>query len=148
MINTLVPYGTPLAKNTGKWAADIYDGQRTRVGGYFMGASSKRGVVSVITMLILTWTTPFQKILHELRQLRFPAVMATTGLLYLAILTAFGTDLVARAQVVYCEGYLWDLPDAKAALLAGMEAVDRVVTVYDDKGISRWALQVGFRYKF
>ena len=31
-------------------------------------------------------------------------------------------DLVARAQVVYCEGYLWDLPDAKAALLAGMEA--------------------------
>jgi len=32
------------------------------------------------------------------------------------------TDLVARAQVVYCEGYLWDLPDAKAALLAGMEA--------------------------
>jgi sugar/nucleoside kinase (ribokinase family) len=32
------------------------------------------------------------------------------------------TDLVARAEVVYCEGYLWDLPDAKAALLAGMEA--------------------------
>lgn len=30
-------------------------------------------------------------------------------------------DLVARASVVYCEGYLWDLPDAKAALLAGME---------------------------
>ena len=32
------------------------------------------------------------------------------------------TDLVARAKVVYCVGYLWDLPDAKAALLAGMEA--------------------------
>lgn len=32
------------------------------------------------------------------------------------------TDLVARAQITYCEGYLWDLPDAKAALLAGMEA--------------------------
>jgi len=30
-------------------------------------------------------------------------------------------DLVERAKVVYCEGYLWDLPDAKAALLAGME---------------------------
>ena len=27
----------------------------------------------------------------------FSAVMAATGLLYLAILTAFGTDLVARA---------------------------------------------------
>ncbi len=32
------------------------------------------------------------------------------------------TDLVARAQITYCEGYLWDLPDAKAALLAGMDA--------------------------
>jgi sugar/nucleoside kinase (ribokinase family) len=32
------------------------------------------------------------------------------------------TDLVARAKVLYCEGYLWDLPDAKAALTKGMEA--------------------------
>jgi sugar/nucleoside kinase (ribokinase family) len=30
-------------------------------------------------------------------------------------------DVVARAKVVYCEGYLWDLPDAKAALVKGME---------------------------
>lgn len=47
IINTLLPYGAPLAKNTGKWAADVYDAQAPRVGGYFMGASSKRGVVSV-----------------------------------------------------------------------------------------------------
>lgn len=32
-----------------------------------------------------------------LRERRYSAVMAATGLLYLAILTAFGTDLVARA---------------------------------------------------
>ncbi len=30
--------------------------------------------------------------------------------------------LVATAQVVYCEGYLWDLPDAKAALAKAMDA--------------------------
>ena len=30
--------------------------------------------------------------------------------------------LVQSAQVVYCEGYLWDLPDAKAAMVKGMEA--------------------------
>jgi sugar/nucleoside kinase (ribokinase family) len=30
--------------------------------------------------------------------------------------------LVASAEVVYCEGYLWDLPDAKAALVKGMDA--------------------------
>ena len=29
---------------------------------------------------------------------------------------------VAEAEVVYCEGYLWDLPDAKAALTKGMDA--------------------------
>jgi signal transduction histidine kinase len=47
LMNTLVPYGTPLAKRSGPWAAKIYDGQTTRVGGYFIGAQSKRGVVSV-----------------------------------------------------------------------------------------------------
>lgn len=32
----------------------------------------------VLTMLLLTWTTPFQDILHELRRLRLPSVMLTT----------------------------------------------------------------------
>ena len=32
-----------------------------------------------------------------LRERQYSAVMAATGLLYLAILTAFGTDLIARA---------------------------------------------------
>lgn len=31
-------------------------------------------------------------------------------------------DLVAAADIVYCEGYLWDLPDAKAAIRVGMDA--------------------------
>jgi signal transduction histidine kinase len=47
LMNTLVPYGTPLAKKSGNWAAKIYDGQKTHVGGYFIGAQSGRGVVSV-----------------------------------------------------------------------------------------------------
>ena len=47
LLNTLVPYGTPLAKRSGPWAARAYDGQKTHVGGYFIGARSKRGVVSV-----------------------------------------------------------------------------------------------------
>ena len=34
-----------------------------------------------------------------LRERRYSAVMAATGLLYLAILTAFGMDLVARATL-------------------------------------------------
>jgi hypothetical protein len=32
-----------------------------------------------------------------LRERQYAAVMAATGLLYLAILTAFGTDVLARA---------------------------------------------------
>lgn len=31
-------------------------------------------------------------------------------------------SLVARGRVVYCEGYLWDEPDAKAALVKAMDA--------------------------
>lgn len=30
-------------------------------------------------------------------------------------------DLVASAQVLFCEGYLWDLPDAKAAIRLAMD---------------------------
>ncbi|MFC5511601.1 ATP-binding protein [Massilia jejuensis] len=47
VVNTLVPYGTPLAVNSGSWAAKAYDAQATSVGGYFFGTRSKRGVVSV-----------------------------------------------------------------------------------------------------
>jgi signal transduction histidine kinase len=54
LMNTLVPYGTPLAQRSGPWAAKIYDGQKTHVGGYFIGAKSKRGVVSVNVPLPLS----------------------------------------------------------------------------------------------
>jgi hypothetical protein len=49
-------------------------------------------VVCAVTtgvLLLVTWLA--------LRERYYSAVMAATGLLYLAILTAFGTDLVARA---------------------------------------------------
>ena len=49
-------------------------------------------VVCAITTLILVGVTWL-----ALRERFYSAVMAATGLLYLAILTAFGTDLVARA---------------------------------------------------
>ncbi len=49
-------------------------------------------VVSALTTLVLVWVTRL-----ALREQYYSAVMAATGLLYLAILTAFGTDVVARA---------------------------------------------------
>jgi hypothetical protein len=45
--------------------------------------------VTTIGLIGFTWA--------ELRERYYSAVMAATGLLYLAILTAFGTDLIARA---------------------------------------------------
>jgi len=45
--------------------------------------------VTTIGLVALTW--------FALKERYYSAVMAATGLLYLAILTAFGTDLVARA---------------------------------------------------
>ncbi len=48
--------------------------------------------VSAITTVVLVYVTKL-----ALREQYYSAVMAATGLLYLAILTAFGTDVVARA---------------------------------------------------
>ena len=47
--------------------------------------------LTTIALVAVTWLA--------LRERSYSAVMAATGLLYLAILTAFGTDLVARAVV-------------------------------------------------
>jgi sugar/nucleoside kinase (ribokinase family) len=49
---------------------------------------------------------------------------------YLGVSSLIGPDdidesLVADAEVVYCEGYLWDLPDAKAAIQKAMDAAHR-----------------------
>jgi uncharacterized membrane protein YjjB (DUF3815 family) len=49
-------------------------------------------VVSAITTVVLVYVTRL-----ALREKYYSAVMAATGLLYLAILTAFGMDLVPRA---------------------------------------------------
>jgi hypothetical protein len=49
-------------------------------------------VVCALTTMILAYVTRV-----VLRERYYSAVMAATGLLYLAILTAFGTDIVARA---------------------------------------------------
>ena len=49
-------------------------------------------VACAVTTLVLTIVTK-----AALKEKAYSAVMAATGLLYLAILTAFGTDLVARA---------------------------------------------------
>ncbi len=49
-------------------------------------------VACAVATLVLTFVTQ-----AALKEKAYSAVMAATGLLYLAILTAFGTDLVARA---------------------------------------------------
>lgn len=66
------------------WSGTIDDGWGGMLG-WFWGASA-------ITTIGLVGVT-----VAALREKQYSAVMAATGLLYLAILTAFGTDLVARA---------------------------------------------------
>ena len=45
--------------------------------------------VTTLGLLVMTW--------YALKEKAYSAVMAATGLLYLAILTAFGMDLIPRA---------------------------------------------------
>jgi hypothetical protein len=66
------------------WTGAVDDGWGGTLG-WFWGACA----ISTIVLVLVTKAA--------LREREYSAVMAATGLLYLAILTAFGTDLVARA---------------------------------------------------
>ncbi len=66
------------------WSGSIDDGYGGMLG-WFWGACA----VTTIGLVVVTRAA--------LKERQYSAVMAATGLLYLAILTAFGTDLVARA---------------------------------------------------
>lgn len=62
----------------------VDDGYAGMLGWFWIACAVTTGVLAVVTRLAL-------------KERYYSAVMAATGLLYLAILTAFGTDLVARA---------------------------------------------------
>ena len=62
----------------------INDGYNGLLGWFWVACAVTTGGLLVVTRLAL-------------KERAYSAVMAATGLLYLAILTAFGTDLVARA---------------------------------------------------
>jgi signal transduction histidine kinase len=47
LMNTLVPWGTPLPKVTGRWAGQVIAAQRTRVSGYFVGTVAQRPTIAV-----------------------------------------------------------------------------------------------------
>lgn len=62
----------------------VDDGWSGQLGWFWAACAVTTGVLAVVT-------------LKALKERAYSAVMAATGLMYLAILTAFGTDLVARA---------------------------------------------------
>jgi hypothetical protein len=66
------------------WTGAIDDGWNGTLGWFWAACA--------VTTIVLVFVTK-----AALRERYYSAVMAATGLLYLAILTAFGTDLVARA---------------------------------------------------
>jgi signal transduction histidine kinase len=47
MLNTLVPWGAPLPEYAAKWVQEVYDAQKTRVSGYFIGTLARRPTVSI-----------------------------------------------------------------------------------------------------
>jgi hypothetical protein len=66
------------------WNGSIDDGYAGLLGWFWAACA-----VTTIVLVVVTRAA--------LKERAYSAVMAATGLLYLAILTAFGTDLVARA---------------------------------------------------
>jgi hypothetical protein len=66
------------------WTGTVDDGWGGTLGWFWAACA-----ITTIVLVVVTRAA--------LREREYSAVMAATGLLYLAILTAFGTDLVARA---------------------------------------------------
>jgi len=66
------------------WTGSVDDGWNGTLGWFWAACA--------VTTIVLVFVTK-----AALKERYYSAVMAATGLLYLAILTAFGTDLVARA---------------------------------------------------
>jgi hypothetical protein len=66
------------------WTGAVDDGWGGVLGWFWAACAVTTGILVRVTVAAL-------------RERQYSAVMAATGLLYLAILTAFGTDLVARA---------------------------------------------------
>jgi hypothetical protein len=66
------------------FTGSVDDGWGGQLGWFWVACAITTGVLAVVT-------------LKALQERAYSAVMAATGLMYLAILTAFGTDLVARA---------------------------------------------------
>ncbi|MGA1346716.1 MAG: hypothetical protein ACO35E_12180, partial [Ilumatobacteraceae bacterium] len=66
------------------WTGSVDDGWGGVLGWFWGACALTTGVLVRVTVAAL-------------RERQYSAVMAATGLLYLAILTAFGTDLVSRA---------------------------------------------------
>jgi hypothetical protein len=79
VIAMLIPTGM-----LGVWSGSIDDGWGGMLGWIWAACA-----VTTIVLVLVTKAA--------LRERQYSAVMAATGLLYLAILTAFGTDIVARA---------------------------------------------------
>ena len=79
VISLLLPTGM-----VSVWTGSVDDGWNGTLGWFWAACA-----VTTIVLVVVTKAA--------LRERYYSAVMAATGLLYLAILTAFGTDLVARA---------------------------------------------------
>jgi signal transduction histidine kinase len=47
LLNTLVPWGSPLPDYKAKWVGEVYAAQKTRVSGYFIGTLARRPTISV-----------------------------------------------------------------------------------------------------
>lgn len=66
------------------FSGSVDDGWSGQLGWFWAACAITTGALGIVTLKALT-------------ERAYSAVMAATGLMYLAILTAFGTDLVARA---------------------------------------------------
>lgn len=91
-LNRWLAFTWPVEVGALLWPTGMFSVLSGRISDGWGGTLGWFWVACALATLVLTAVTR-----AALRERSYSAVMAATGLLYLAILTAFGTDLVARA---------------------------------------------------
>lgn len=152
VMNTLVPFGTPLSSNTGHWAAEIIERQQPRVSDYFLGSTSKKGVVSVSVPVVTKTGTQyvFSRIFDPKL---FEKIFASSSIQpswVIGVFDANGTSIVRNKNPARLVGkpVVRELYFASRAQGSGMvrHRTRDNVEVYDTfvrSGLTNWTVAIG-----
>jgi signal transduction histidine kinase len=97
LFNTLIPWGEPLPAYSARWVSETYQGQKTRVSGYFVGLVTRRPNISVDVPVPRTLGQPFV-VSRIFDASHFSRVFADTAIGPAWVITIFDANGISIAR--------------------------------------------------